>query len=205
MVKRVIKNLIRKLFEAKSKRPIFYTNQNPVYAGNEIGEYTYGDPSVLDFGDSNPGKLKIGSFCSISRNVTILLSGNHRVDWLTTYPFNVVFEEFRNITGHPFSKGDVIIGNDVWIGMDVVIMSGVTIGDGAVIGARAVVTKDVPPYAMVVGNPAKIVKYRFNDEIIKKLLLLRWWEKDITWIKKYMSILLRSLNNEILERLLNDK
>lgn len=146
----------------------------------EMGKWSYGHPNVLSFGE---GKIcKVGKYCSIAEGVTIFVGGDHRPDWITTYPFSALWDQARGIPGHPRSKGDVIIGNDVWIAYGATIMSGVTIGDGAVIGARAVVAKDVPPYAIVVGNPGQIVKYRFNPQQINKLLTIGWWnwnEEDI--------------------------
>jgi len=140
----------------------------------EIGEYTYGKPDIISWGKE--ATLKIGKYCSISRDVVILLESEHRTDWISTYPFSIFLEEGRSINGHPSTKGDITIGNDVWIGFNVIILSGVTIGDGAVIGAGSVVVKDVPPYAIVSGNPARIVRYRFNEETIQKLLQIRWWD-----------------------------
>jgi len=99
-------------------------------------------------------KIRIGKFCSIAHDVTFIL-GNHRVDWVSTYPFSVFFDEASHITGHPLSNGDINIGNDVWIGKFSTIISGISIGNGAVIAANSFVTKDVPPYAIVSGNPAK--------------------------------------------------
>lgn len=146
--------------------------------GSEIierGKGSYGEPRVLSWGEG--AKVRIGKFCSIASEVTILLGGNHRVDWVTTYPFNVMWSGVAgHIQGHPSTKGDVVIGNDVWIGAGALILSGVTIGDGAVVGARAVVAKNVPPYAVVVGNPAKIVKYRFDESTVEKLLAIAWWD-----------------------------
>lgn len=135
-------------------------------------------------------KLKIGSFCSIADEVVIFLGGNHRPDWVTTYPFNWVFKEFDNIKGHPATKGNVVIGNDVWVGRGACILSGITIGDGAVIGANTVVTKSVDPFAVVVGNPGKMVKKRFSDEIVKKLLSIQWWNWDIQKIKEHIPLML---------------
>lgn len=159
-----------------------------------IGDFTYGTPKIRSWDMST--RLYIGKFCSISENVTIFLGGEHRSDWVTTYPFNVLVPEYSHIKGHPKSKGDIIIGNDVWIAAGATILSGVTIGDGAVIGAEALVSKDVPPYAIVAGNPAKIVKYRFDEDTIQELLKLRWWDWELIKIEKFIPLL---LNNNIEE------
>jgi acetyltransferase-like isoleucine patch superfamily enzyme len=102
--------------------------------------------------------LEIGAFCSIASGVKIFLGGEHRVDWVTTYPFNALWEQSSHFKGHPKSKGDVIIGNDVWIGFESVILSGIKIGDGAVVGTRSVVTQDIPPSAIIFGNCAKVLR-----------------------------------------------
>lgn len=144
-----------------------------------IGEYTYGhDRMHVHFADSGKN-LTIGKFCSIAAELHVFLGGNHRLDWITTYPFNVLnTHEFgaEQVTGHPATNGDVTIGNDVWIGQSVTIMSGVTIGDGAIIAANSHVHKDVEPYSIVGGNPAKFIKYRFDREVIDLLLQLKWWD-----------------------------
>ncbi len=138
-----------------------------------IGDYTYGKPRVISWGEGT--SLRIGKYCSISTHVIIFLGSEHRTDWVSTYPFPYLWKEASSTKGHPFSKGDVIIGNDVYIGYHVTILSGVTVGDGAAIGAGSVITKDVPPYAIVAGNPARIVRYRFDQETIQKLLRIKWW------------------------------
>lgn len=99
-----------------------------------------------------------------------MLSGNHCHDWVTTFPFNVLFEDFKHILGHPATKGNVIIGNNVWIGLVVIMLSGVNID------AHSVITKDVRPYSIVTGNPSRVVKMRFSDEVIKSLLKIKWWD-----------------------------
>ena len=134
--------------------------------------------------------LEVGAFCSIAGGVQIFLGGEHRLDWVTTYPFNVLWPAGRQFRGHPRSKGDVTIGNDVWIGAEAVILSGVTIADGAVVGARSVVTRDVPAYTLVAGNPARTVRKRFDDETIEALRALRWWQWDDTRIAEMMPYLL---------------
>ena len=144
-----------------------------------FGKYTYGSPII--HWKHNDAKLTIGNFCSISASVHIYLGGNHRTDWVSTYPFGHIhtniFNNFNGI-GHPSTKGDVIIGNDVWIGENVTIMSGITIGDGAVIANNSHVVKNIEPYSLVGGNPAKLVKYRFTSEQIEKLLEIKWWFWD---------------------------
>jgi acetyltransferase-like isoleucine patch superfamily enzyme len=160
-----------KLF--KSSKRAFYTKDilgDPYI----IGDHTYGNPNVVSLGGGV--SLTIGKYCSISRNVLIFLESEHRTDWISTYPFPLLWKEADGIPGHPTTKGNVIIGNDVWIGFGTTILSGVTIGDGAVLGACSVVTQNVPPYAIVAGNPARIVRNRFNEETIQKLLQIRWWD-----------------------------
>lgn len=153
----------------------------------ELGDFTYGQPRILSWGEET--KLKIGKFCSIAWANTIFLGGEHRTDWVTTYPFNALMSEFNSLKGHPKSKGDVIIGNDVWLGSGVSILSGVNIGSGAVVGANATVTKDVPPYAIVAGNPAKLIRYRFAPEVVEKLLAVAWWDWDDSSICRAVPIL----------------
>lgn len=142
--------------------------------GWQIGEYTYGTPIVQTWGVD--GRLFIGRYCSIAGGVKIFLGGNHRSDFVTTYPFNAIRPAAGHIVGHPSTKGDVRIGNDVWLAQDCVIYSGVTIGDGAIVGGNAIVSRDVPPYAMVAGNPANIIKYRFSETQIAELLKYCWWD-----------------------------
>lgn len=158
-----------------------------------IGRYTYGyeNLSIKQWGEG--ASLKIGAFCSIASNVTIFLGGNHRSDWISTYPFGHIYEEelgAEKIPGHPSTNGNVNIGSDVWIGSGVTIMSGINIGDGSIIAANSTVIKNVAPYEITGGNPAKFIKYRFEDQIISKLLHIKWWElpiEDIIKIKFFLS------------------
>jgi len=149
-----------------------YMSSNPKYSKYTIGKYTYGTPDVQSVADS---KLIVGSYCSISRNAVILLGGEHRPSWISTYPFDLFFDKERSVITSCTSKGNVRIGNDVWIGEGVLILSGVTIGDGAVVAARSVVCKDVAPYSIVAGQPARHLRYRFSEEQCKKLLKIAWW------------------------------
>lgn len=138
------------------------------------GQYSYGKCNVLNWGE--PYTLKVGKFCSIGGNVTVYTGGNHRCDWVTTYPFGHVHKNIFNTfdgKGHPKSNGDVIIGNDVWIGSNTTIMSGVVVGDGSVIANSSHVVKNVEPYSIIGGNPAKLIKYRFTEDQIQSLLKIK--------------------------------
>jgi Acetyltransferase (isoleucine patch superfamily) len=163
-------------------------------ANIEVGDYTmYNDfvkdpikfeqNNVLYHYPVNHDRLIIGKFCSIACGTKFLFnSANHALDSLSTYPFPLFSEEWglepKNVAESWDNKGDIIIGNDVWIGFEAVILAGVTIGDGAIVGARAVVTKDVAPYTIVGGVPAKPIRKRFDAQTIKALLEIRWWDWD---------------------------
>ena len=140
----------------------------------------------------NHDRLVIGKFCSIACGAKFLFtSANHTQTSLSTYPFHIFFEEggldVQSITSAWANKGDIIIGNDVWIGYEAVILSGVTIGDGAIIGARAVVTRDVPPYTIAGGVPAKPIRKRFSDDTISALLNIKWWDWPKERIARHIS------------------
>ena len=161
-----------------------------------IGDYTYYDDfeDVSNFEknikyhfDFIGDKLIIGKFCMIASDATFIMNGgNHLTEATSAYPFAIFGGAWQHaMDGKTYpTKGDTIIGNDVWIGHDANIMPGITIGDGAIIGTKAVVTKDVEPYTIVGGNPAKPIKKRFSEDIISKLLQLKWWDWDIEKITK---------------------
>lgn len=119
----------------------------------------------------------------------VMLGGNHRTDWFTTFPFGHIYADELGsaaVPGHPSSNGGVTIGHDVWIGRDVTIMSGVTIGNGAVIAANSHVVKDVGDYEIVGGNPARLIKKRFDDDVIRELLALQWWNAPLDFIRRHI-------------------
>ena len=166
----------------------------------EVGKKTYG---IINLIDSSPDKTKliIGSYCSIGPDVRFLLGGEHNLDTVSTYPFRV------NILGEnqeSKSKGNIIVHDDVWIGTNAIICSGVEIGQGAVVAAGSVVTKNVPSYAVVGGNPAKVIKYRFNEEIIKKLLSIDVVELFDKLSKENVELYYDKLNETVFEKLLKN-
>ena len=159
-----------------------------------VGDFTYYDDfeDVMNFEknvkyhfDFVGDKLIIGKFCMIASDVTFIMNGaNHLTDAISTYPFAIFgdgWEAAMEDREYP-RKGDIMIGNDVWIGYNATIMAGVNIGDGAIIAANAMVVKDVQPYTIVGGNPAREIKRRFDEETIEKLLDLKWWDKPLDWI-----------------------
>lgn len=150
----------------------------------------------------NHDKLQIGKFCSVACGAKFLFnSANYTLSSLSTYPFPLFFEEWglekKDVTNAWDNKGDIVIGNDVWIGYEAVILAGVTIGDGAIIGTRAVVTKDVPPYTIVGGVPAKSIKKRFSEETISTLLEIQWWN----WSKERIARNIGAIQSGNIEQL----
>ena len=178
-----------------------------------VGDYTMyndfvNDPTgfeknnVLYHYPINHDKLIIGKFCSIACGAKFLFnSANHTMSSLSTYPFPLFFDDWEleknNVSEAWDNKGDIIVGNDVWIGYEAVILAGVTIGDGAIIGTRAVVTKDVLPYTIVGGVPAKPIRKRFDDETIAELLKLKWWD----WTEEKISLNIKAIQSGNIERI----
>lgn len=167
-------------------RPEFFLA--PRYPEYRIGRGSYGDLEVVAFGEA--ATIEIGNYCSFAHGAKIMLGGEHRTDWATTYPFSAIDRRYSRFEGHPKSKGDVSIGNDVWVAREALILSGVTIGDGAVVGARAVVSRDVPPYTIVAGNPAVEIRLRFPPEIVERLRAIAWWNWPQARIDAAMAFLL---------------
>lgn len=179
-----------------------------------VGDYSYYDARRREsfedqvlyhyefFGD----RLVIGKFCALAPGVKFIMNGaNHRMDGFSDYPFNIFGNGWEKHTPTldqlPF-KGDTIIGNDVWIGMDTIIMPGINIGDGSIVAAKSVITKDVEPYTIVGGNPAQKIKERFPEQIINKLLEIKWWDLTIDVISAHIDVIVNG-DIEKLEKLKN--
>lgn len=166
-----------------------------------VGNYSYYDSKhgetfenqVLYHYEVIGNRFIMGKFCCVAPGVTFIMNGaNYRMDGFTAYPFNIFghgWEKYTPSLSDLPLKGDTIIGNDVWIGMDATIMPGITIGDGAIIAANSVITKDVPPYTIVGGNPAIEIKKRFPDDVINELLEIKWWDFDIKTISASIDII----------------
>lgn len=167
------------------------------------GKHTYGIENITVKSWGEGAHLFIGSFCSIAGRQTIFLGGNHRTDWATTFPFGHIFQDIFpagaiNGHGHPATKGDVVIENDVWIGHNSTIMSGIRVGSGSVIAANSVVVKEVAPYTIVGGNPAREIKLRFPQSTIDQLLQIQWWNKSDSLIDSIIPLLQQPLDDNVL-------
>lgn len=168
-----------------------------------VGDYTYYDDlkGPEDFEKKNvlyhypfmEDKLIIGKFCAIATDAKFIMNGaNHKISGISTYPFSIFGNGWEKVIPKPGElpyKGDTVVGNDVWIGYDVTIMPGVKIGDGSIIAAKAVVTKDVPPYTVVGGNPARVIKERFDKQTVEKLLKIQWWNWSVDKITSNLPII----------------
>jgi acetyltransferase-like isoleucine patch superfamily enzyme len=169
---KLTRHLANRLTAARTRRKVAPFVTRPRVT---VGRHTYGAPEIPTFAGSAV-TVEIGSFCSIAANVTLLLGAGHNTGWVSTYPIREIFDLPGRFERHPTYRGPTVIGNDVWVGRDVLILDGITIGHGAVIGARAVVTKDVRPYAIVGGVPAREIRRRFTDDQVEALLNVAWWD-----------------------------
>lgn len=181
----------KKIYPRTGDKQTVYLKNVITTTNIEVGDYTmyndfFNEPRKFDQNNVlyhypvHNDKLIIGKFCSIACGAKFLFnSANHSMASLSTYPFPLFFEEWgldkRNVTKSWDNKGNIIIGNDVWIGFEALILAGVSIGDGAIIGSRAVVTKDVPPYTIAAGVPARPIRKRFDDDTISNLIKIKWW------------------------------
>ena len=208
--------MMTKIYPRTGDKQTVYLNAVIKDTQIEVGDYTiYNDfvANPLLFEKNNVlyhypilrEKLIIGKFCSIACGTKFLFNcANHSLKSLSTYTFPLFYEEWEleksNITTAWDNKGDIVIGNDVWIGYEAVIMAWVHIGDGAIIAARAVVTKDVPPYTIVGGTPAKEIRKRFDAEVIQQLLMLKWWDWSTDEIRQCLPYIMEGKINELLTR-----
>ena len=197
---------MNKIYPRKGDTQTVYLNAVVKDPSIEVGDYTIyndfiSDPrqfeqnNVLYHYPINHERLIIGKFCSIACGVKFLFNcANHTLKSLSTYTFPLFYEDWEleksNVASAWDNKGDIVIGNDVWIGLEAVILAGVKIGDGAIIGTRAVVTKDVPPYSIVCGIPAKVIRKRYSPDIIELLLSLRWWDWTKDRIKRNLPFIM---------------
>ncbi|UNK18861.1 streptogramin A O-acetyltransferase Vat(I) [Paenibacillus sp. N3/727] len=204
----------REAYPIPGNKNVQFINNTITKPGIIIGDYSYYDAlngesfeeQVLYHYEMLGTKLIIGKFCSIAPETRFIMSGgNHRMDG-STYPFNLFgngWEAHTPTLEQLPLKGDTVVGNDVWIGRRATIMPGVRIGDGAIIGAEAVVVKDVPPYTIIGGNPAKEIRKRYDPNIIQELLEIRWWDADIELINRFMGAIV-SGDMEMLRQMKNE-
>lgn len=167
----------------------YYSGYYHGHSFDDCARYLMPDRNDVD-------RLIVGSFCSIGTGVSFMMAGNqgHRHEWISSFPFAYMFEvpEFHGASNGYLAAGDTVIGNDVWIGAEAMIMPGITVGDGAVIGSRALVTKDVEPYSIIGGSPAKEIRKRFSSEEIEMLLEMKWWDWKLKDLKEVMPLMCRS-------------
>ena len=198
--------MMNKIYPRKGDTQTVYLNAVVKDPSIEIGDYTIyndfvSDPclfeqnNVLYHYPINHERLIIGKFCSIAYGAKFLFNcANHTLKSLSTYTFPLFYEDWELDKAYVASawdnKGDIVIGNDVWIGYEAVIMAGVHIGDGAIVGTRAVVTKDVPPYTIVGGIPAKEIRKRFSPDIIEQMQALKWWDWSVDKIREFLPYLM---------------
>lgn len=191
-------NALAALGLGRRKPSTLFMRHNPRYAAFEVGEGTYGHPNIVlpDDGSS----IRIGRYCSIASGVSILTSQEHHLNWVSAFPFQLIFGQDRGLPRPSRSKGDVEIGHDVWVGTEALILSGVSVGHGAVIAARSVVTKNVPPYAIVAGVPARMIRYRFDEATIASLLRIAWWDWSREKIEAALPLLMSNRLDEFVAK-----
>ena len=178
----------------------FFTKSDKKYAAYQIGDWTYGRPNIPWGHLSKEETVRIGRFSSIAPGVAILVGGEHHIDWVSTYPFMILFERAKSLPWPARTKGDVVIGHDVWIGMNALLLPGVTIGNGSVIAAGSVVTRDVAPYSIVAGVPARHVRFRFDPATIETLQKIAWWDWPLPKIEEALPLLMSSDIKAFIER-----
>ena len=213
MKKDGIKPNPNKVFPVPGFKTVTYVKPTVKSSNVEVGDFTYFSDVFFERHITHkyeyyPDKLIIGKFCQIASGVNFVMSGaNHQMNAVTTFPFYIMEGWDQSVP--PLSemplKGNTVVGNDVWIGQKVTIMPGVKIGDGAIIGMNSVVASDVPPYTIVAGNPARIIRQRFDNELIDLLLRFKWWDKEIEEINELIPILtcsdLKKVKEEIIKRM----
>lgn len=174
---------------SKDVANFFYLNKHINHPQVTVGDYTYGSLIIKLI---TPGcRINIGKFSSFGTDTTIYMGGEHNTKTVSSYPFAKLKSDYPKAAKNTYSEsnGDISIGNDVWIGNNSLILSNVTIGDGAIIGARSVVAKNIEPYAIVAGAPLKFIRKRFDEENIKKLLEIKWWDWPIEKIKEHADLI----------------
>lgn len=193
----LLKNIIKKQNITAGKHSYYHDFDNPLDFENRNVLYHY---------PVNNDKLTIGNFCSIASGAKFLFNGgNHKAASFVNYPFPIFPDQWDcgiKVTEAWDNKGDITIGSDVWIGFEALIMAGVTVGDGAIIGSRSIVTKNVKPYEIVAGAPAKVIRKRFDEKTIELLLRLKWWNMEDSAIKIILP-LLRNCDKEALKELVS--
>lgn len=180
------------LLEKQVTNPNIVFGRYSYYSGYYHG-HSFDDCARFLLPDEGADKLVIGSFCSIGSGAAFIMAGNqgHRNDWISTFPFFWMPDvpAFAGAQNGYQPAGDTVIGNDVWIGSEAIVMPGITIGDGAVIGTRSLVTRDVEPYAIVGGSPARTIRKRFDDQLVALLLEMAWWDWSDDQLQSAMPIL----------------
>lgn len=196
---------VRRAIRFRSSRSLSRLLQPPLDERSRacvtIGRHTYPSRPRLVQSGTYSARLTIGSFCSIGPEVLFFLDSDHHTEWITTFPLRMSMRlPGAPVDGDPTTRGDIVVGNDVWIGQRASILSGVTIGDGAVVGAGAVVSRNIPPYAVAVGNPAVVTRMRFSEDQIAALLRIRWWEWPDDLIAERVDLLCSTRVGELIER-----